>query len=527
MRRTWLLRRSAPTPVSGWGGQPASTAEVTADHLPRNLVYGVASVVRARWMGVDEPEAETDSTTGRKRKLEFLPTDTVCAATRGNLSPLLKLQGSFLVPRSLVDKLAPKLAGIEPDGGAAGTALGDGGASTSVPAAALGDGGDSAGSVESAASPASPASASSMVAAEAEGHGGELEEVGSSGSQLDILRKRIEAVDGVDFGQAVGKFLASDDSPMQKGQARTVEGLSRARHHTDVTELPEEVRKTFKPLTPDTAPSLTKEEHALFDAVRRGDVVEVRRMLNNGNGSDGNGGNGGGSGSGGGGGGGNGEVDPAFGATSIHAYGEGGVDTSIHAYNAAPPLNPSVPHPRHGATPLHVAAELGASADMLHALVECGAAVDARARNGSTALMWAAGAGHVEAVQVLMELGADPLAVTHTWANDIFSVGSGRSAIHWAAQSGHGEVVELLLQVAPLSACALDEKGMSPTDLAEKELQLSAMSALNHATYEEEWLILDLRLEEQLSRRIEVPPSPSKEDVGEAEDLDLRVQAIK
>ena len=94
--------------------------------------------------------------------------------------------------------------------------------------------------------------------------------------------------------------------------------------------------------------------------------------------------------------------------------------------------------------------------------------------------------------------------MTHTWANDIFSVGSGRSAIHWAAQSGHGKVVELLLQVAPLSACALDEKGVSPTDLAEKELQLDAMSALNHATFEEEWLILDLRLEDQLSRRIEV-----------------------
>ena len=81
--------------------------------------------------------------------------------------------------------------------------------------------------------------------------------------------------------------------------------------------------------------------------------------------------------------------------------------------------------------------------------------------------MWAAGAGHVETVQVIMELGADPLTVTHTWANDIFSVGSGRSAIHWAAQSGHGEVVELLLQVAPLSACAIDEKGVSPTDLGE------------------------------------------------------------
>ena len=177
----------------------------------------------------------------------------------------------------------------------------------------------------------------------------------------------------MDFGKAVGKFLASDDNPMPRGHERTVEGLSRARHHTDVTELPEEVRRTFKPLTPDTAPSLTEEEHELFDAVRRGDVAAVRRMLGNGNGNSGSG-NGGGAG---------GDASTEFGATSIHAYGEGGVDTSIHAYDAAesrPSLNPSVPHPRHGATPLHVAAEFGASPDMLHALVECGAAVDARAR---------------------------------------------------------------------------------------------------------------------------------------------------
>lgn len=50
------------------------------------------------------------------------------------------------------------------------------------------------------------------------------------------------------------------------------------------------------------------------------------------------------------------------------------------------------------------------------------------------------------------------------------------------------------------------------------------MSALNHATYEEEWMILDLRLEDQLSRRIEVPPTPQEET---EEPPDLMVQAIK
>ena len=69
-----------------------------------------------------------------------------------------------------------------------------------------------------------------------------------------------------------------------------------------------------------------------------------------------------------------------------------------------------------------------------------------------------------------------------------------------------------------------DHCTVAPHYSAEKELQLDAMSALNHATYEEEWMILDLRLEDQLSRRIEVPPTPQEET---EEPPDLMVQAIK
>ena len=61
--------------------------------------------------------------------------------------------------------------------------------------------------------------------------------------------------------------------------------------------------------------------------------------------------------------------------------------------------------------------------------------------------------------------------------------------------------------------------------MAEKEFALEAIEALNHATFDEEWLILDISLEDQLSKRISEVP----EGGGEvAQDAQLQIdQEVK
>ena len=58
-------------------------------------------------------------------------------------------------------------------------------------------------------------------------------------------------------------------------------------------------------------------------------------------------------------------------------------------------------------------------------------------RHGSTALHWAAGAGHLDVCKLLVsELSADYLFVKNK---------DGRNALHWAARNGHLEVMQWLL----------------------------------------------------------------------------------
>ena len=133
-------------------------------------------------------------------------------------------------------------------------------------------------------------------------------------------------------------------------------------------------------------------------------------------------------------------------------------------------------HPENGATPLHVfaasmAGEDGAEAAAgVDALLAAGADVDARAGNGSTALHWAAGADAAGMVRVLLDRGADPLAVTYTWQRQIFGKGSGRTALHWAAERGSDECCALLEAAAGGAAAGVaDERGVLPSEAAAGE----------------------------------------------------------
>jgi ankyrin repeat protein len=81
--------------------------------------------------------------------------------------------------------------------------------------------------------------------------------------------------------------------------------------------------------------------------------------------------------------------------------------------------------------------------EALPLLVELGARVDADPYRG-TALAWAAAKGRLDAIRMLVELGADPDR-QGTFGGPTH--GEGVTAIHLAAQSGHREAVHLLVEL--------------------------------------------------------------------------------
>jgi hypothetical protein len=155
--------------------------------------------------------------------------------------------------------------------------------------------------------------------------------------------------------------------------------------------------------------------------------------------------------------------------------------------------------PVSGASLLHVLATSPAALDreeMRRALTSLGRtrlAVDTRAGNGSTALHWAAGGGHLEACEALVEAGADVFAVTYTWNRQIFGKGSGRTPLHWAAENGHEDCVEFLVRASGGAAlgCA-DERGVSAAEAALGEGHLALAHKLERAAATVRFVCVDV-----------------------------------
>jgi ankyrin repeat protein len=154
----------------------------------------------------------------------------------------------------------------------------------------------------------------------------------------------------------------------------------------------------------------------IADAVMRGQVNMVRTLLSEG--ADVN----------------EPQVD---GATALHwAVLADDLGTAQVLLNAG--ANPSTAN-RVGATPMQLAA-INGNADMLEALIDAGAAPDetlTQTGDGDTILMMAARTGVVEAVQVLLDHGADVNAM-ETWSNT--------TPLMWAVAEGHAEVARLLIE---------------------------------------------------------------------------------
>ena len=131
------------------------------------------------------------------------------------------------------------------------------------------------------------------------------------------------------------------------------------------------------------------------------------------------------------------DVFDTEGMSALHLSAEGGhgqVCDTLLAHNAYVNSKSRV-----GLTPLHLAALKG-FVHLVGSLVsKHHAAIDALTLRKETALQLAAGAGMLDVVALLVELGADADATDE----------AGRKAIHLAAQQNHSEVVRLLVKHQP------------------------------------------------------------------------------
>mmetsp|Transcript_28598 Transcript_28598/g.92248 ORF Transcript_28598/g.92248 Transcript_28598/m.92248 type:complete len:480 (-) Transcript_28598:24-1463(-) len=111
-----------------------------------------------------------------------------------------------------------------------------------------------------------------------------------------------------------------------------------------------------------------------------------------------------------------------------------------------------------GITALHAAVQKEGHLDVLVALLEHGANVDAMTAKGNTALMYSSAGGHVECSKVLLEYRANP---------NVSSEVDLDTPLHKAVREGHLEIVKILIaNGAKLSLTNI--AGLTPQQLAER-----------------------------------------------------------
>lgn len=142
-------------------------------------------------------------------------------------------------------------------------------------------------------------------------------------------------------------------------------------------------------------------------------------------------------------------------------------DAAMIARLLAAGADPNLPNPE-GETPLMTAARTG-NADALDVLLAAGAEVDAvEAWRGQTALTWAAAQNQTAAVEALLAAGADPNARS----------ARGFTPLLFAAREGHVDVLDALVRAGADVDDTLPASGMSALVLAVYNAQYDFAQAL-------------------------------------------------
>ncbi|CAL4142111.1 unnamed protein product [Meganyctiphanes norvegica] len=102
--------------------------------------------------------------------------------------------------------------------------------------------------------------------------------------------------------------------------------------------------------------------------------------------------------------------------------------------------------------------------DVVIALINSGADVEASNENGWITIMVATEAGHLDTVEALILANANISAAT----NNVGSYGKGWTALHIAAHKKQSDIAQLLLRTGA-DKLVKDKKGKIPADVARKK----------------------------------------------------------
>jgi len=124
-----------------------------------------------------------------------------------------------------------------------------------------------------------------------------------------------------------------------------------------------------------------------------------------------------------------------------------------------------------GLTALHAAVKVQGHVDVVNALVQNGAPVDAQTARGNTPLIFAAGGGQVDCAKILLRVGAN-VSVQNK---------DGDTPLHRAVKEGHVKMVTLLLDKGA-SKETKNKMGLTPAQIADRHKKMDVVNALAHHT---------------------------------------------